>query len=342
MDLELTPEQEALVDVFGSLAERACPVPRVRDHEALGFAPGLWEQLRTAGAPGMGVPETRGGGGATVLDLALVAEALGRRLAPAPFVEHTVAARLLGRVDALTDAITDGTEIATLALRPAAGGRARLVPAGAVATVVVALDGDELVCAHDEPPGVAVPNLASAPLADRALAPPGTKRRVLAAGAEARALLAGALDEWRVLTAALLAGVGAGALDVARAYVCEREQFGVPIGSFQAVQHSLADLAVALDGARLLFSKAAWATDEQRDDAPWLAGAAFLFCTEQARRASERGLHFHGGYGFMEEYDIQLFYRRAKGWALVLDEPRREHLRLADVRYGAVGASGAA
>jgi alkylation response protein AidB-like acyl-CoA dehydrogenase len=65
---------------------------------------------------------------------------------------------------------------------------------------------------------------------------------------------------------------------------------------------------------------------------------AFLFCSEQAQLAATRTLHFHGGYGFMEEYDAQLFYRRAKGWALVLDEPALEYRRLATARYGAVAA----
>ena len=159
---------------------------------------------------------------------------------------------------------------------------------------------------------------------------------MLASGSEARELHAHAVDEWRVLTAAALAGLGLGALAIAVAYVTEREQFGVPIGSFQSLQHGLADVAVALDGAQLLARKAAWAFDAERDDAAQLAAMAFLFSAERAQHASERALHYHGGYGFMEEYDIQLFYRRAKGWANVLDEPGREYARLADLRYGPV------
>ena len=89
-------------------------------------------------------------------------------------------------------------------------------------------------------------------------------------------------------------------------------------------------MSVALDGAQLLARKAAWAHDCGRDDAAELGAMAFLFAAEQAQRTSDRALHFHGGYGFMEEYDIQLFYRRAKGWANVLDEPAREYARLAD------------
>jgi alkylation response protein AidB-like acyl-CoA dehydrogenase len=66
---------------------------------------------------------------------------------------------------------------------------------------------------------------------------------------------------------------------------------------------------------------------------------AFLFGAERAQHSSERALHYHGGYGFVEEYDIQLFYRRAKGWANVLDQPGREYARLADLRYGPVAGA---
>jgi alkylation response protein AidB-like acyl-CoA dehydrogenase len=98
-------------------------------------------------------------------------------------------------------------------------------------------------------------------------------------------------------------------------------------------------VSVALDGAQLLARKAAWAHDAGRADAAELGAMAFLFAAEQAQRVSERALHFHGGYGFMEEYDIQLFYRRAKGWANVLGEPAHEYARLADLRYGPVAAT---
>jgi hypothetical protein len=247
-------------------------------------------------------------------------------------VEHAIAARILARVGALTPEIAEGATIATVALRPAVGGRVRLVPAGAVAGVVVALDGDRLVCSSGEAPGVAVPNLADLPLADRDL----HGATVLATGDDARELHALALHEWRALTAAALVGLAAGALELARTYVLEREQFDVQIGSFQSIQHTLADAKVGIDGAQLLAYKANWAFADQPARAPELATMALLFAAEQARVASERGLHFHGGYGVMVEYDIQLFYRRAKGWALVLADPRAELHHLADLRYGIV------
>jgi alkylation response protein AidB-like acyl-CoA dehydrogenase len=336
VDLELSDEQTALVDLFTSVAERFSTSEAVREHEPLGFAPALWAQVVAAGGPGIAVPEAHGGGGAGLLELALVMEVLGARLAPVPLVEHSVAARLVARASGrLPDGVADGTTIATIALRPAVDGVARLLPAGAIAHLVLALDGDDLLLVATDPPGVAVPNLGSSPLAHRVVAG-GTP---VATGAVAHVLHEEALAEWRALTAAALAGLGRGALALARDYVTERQQFGRPIGSFQSIQHTLADLAVALDGAQLLGRKAAWAFDRARTDASDLATMAFLFAAEQAQRASERALHFHGGYGFMTEYDIQLFYRRAKGWPLVLAPPSREYQRLADRRYGSlVGA----
>jgi alkylation response protein AidB-like acyl-CoA dehydrogenase len=103
VDLELTDEQQSIVEVFGALADRWAPPTGLREHEALGFDPKVWEQLVATGAPGMALAEADGGGGATLLDLALAVEALGSRLTPAPLVEHAVAARLLARVGALPD-----------------------------------------------------------------------------------------------------------------------------------------------------------------------------------------------------------------------------------------------
>jgi alkylation response protein AidB-like acyl-CoA dehydrogenase len=334
VDLELTDEQQSIVEVFGALADRWAPPAGLREHEALGFDAKVWEQLVATGAPGMALAESDGGGGATLLDLALAVEALGARLTPAPLVEHAVTARLLARAGALTPGVVDGSTVATIALRPAANGVARVVPAGAVAGTVVALDGDRLVCLSGDAPGVATPNLGDLPLADRDLTGAGTETIVLATGADAGALHDLAVHEWRALTAAALVGLAASALEVARSYVLERDQFDVPIGSFQSIQHSLADAKVGIDGAQLLSYKANWAFVEQPARAAELATMALLFAAEQARVTSERGLHFHGGYGVMVEYDIQLFYRRAKGWALVLGNPRNELHHLADLRYG--------
>jgi len=338
VDLGLSDEQQALQDAFTSFFANEAGPSVARDAEPLGFDPSLWARLRAIEAPGMGAPAGAGGGGAGLADLAVVAEALGRSIAPVPLLEHVVASRCFPARD-----VVAGEAVATVSLRPAAGdGTWRLVPAGAVADVVIGLDDGELVAVRGEPPGAGPRNHAAAPLADRS-ARLG-ERTAIGTGADFERVL----DEWRVATAGALVGIGAAALEMALGYVMARTQFGVPIGSFQAVQHGLADLPVLIDGARLLVQKAAWAgdregpgvcdvDDDEVTDFPALASMAFVFAADAAAHATDRSLHYHGGYGFSAEYDIQLLYRRARGWALVLDDPSRECLRLADLLFGSAG-----
>ncbi|MEZ5177829.1 MAG: acyl-CoA dehydrogenase family protein [Acidimicrobiales bacterium] len=262
-----------------------------------------------------------------------MAEAAGARLASAPVVEAMVAARLLAR-HADTDAsagvlaeLVAGGDPVVLALHPSVDGRAALVPGAAVATAVIALDGDDLVVVQPAEPPRSPTNLGSAPLADVDLAA-GT-RTVLASGPAARAAHALAVDEWRALTARWLVGLGREAQAIGIQYAKDRRQFGVAVGSFQALQHRFADLQTDLDGADLLSNKAVWAIDVGDPVATSFPSMAFWFCGDTAQRTAAWALHVHGGYGFMEEYDIQLHFRRAKAARLVLGDPRRELQALA-------------
>jgi alkylation response protein AidB-like acyl-CoA dehydrogenase len=282
----------------------------------------------------MGAPADAGGGGASMSDLVVVAEAVGRAAAPVPLVDHLVASRAHPHGD-----LVHGTAVGAVAVRPAdATGTWRLVPAGAVADVVVGLDGDDLVAVRDGPPGKGPRNHASAPLADRS-AREG-ERTVLGDRAAFDVLL----DEWRILTAASLVGIAAAALDLALAYVTERRQFGRPIGAFQAIQHGLADFPALIDGGRLLVHKAAWAADHglhghvdvadnDITDVGALSRMAFVHAAEAAAVTTDRSLHDHGGYGFSREYDIQLYFRRARGWANVIGDPAHQRQELADLLW---------
>jgi alkylation response protein AidB-like acyl-CoA dehydrogenase len=339
-DLGLSSDQQAIADMFTAVLARECPPAVVRGAEPLGFHAPLWEAMRAVGAPGMGVAADAGGGGASLAELVVACEALGRAIAPVPLVEHLVAARM-----APAPELVDGGDIGAVALRPAdSEGRWRLVPAGAVAHSVIGVDGDDLVVVRSEPPGTAPANHACAPLADRSSR--DGERTVIGAAAD----FARALDEWRVLTAATLVGISAASLDLGLRYVRERRQFGVPIGTFQAIKHGLADFPAFIEGARMLVHKAAWvahtsrygqldADDNDVCDPAALAAMAFVFAAEAAATTTDRSLHYHGGYGFAQEYDIQLYFRRARGWANVLGDPSRERLRLADMLWP-VGAGG--
>ncbi len=339
MDLDLTPEQEQVVDALRDFLAAHCTSDVVRASEPGGFDPQLWAGLSKVVGPATGIREELGGGGATLLDLELICEQLGKFLAPVPFIEGAVAARVLADTGdrgeaSLTVLTSDPAAVGTVALRPAVRGSARLVPAGAVATIVVVMDDDDLVLVRGRPEGRAPRNLGCSPVADRAVDGPG--RSVLLTGEAARPAFERAVDEWRVLMSGALVGVGAAALGLGVEYAKNRRQFGVPIGSFQSIARDLADVATAVDGARLLAREAAWARSEDEQAFSQLAAMAFLFATRAARRASNVGLHVHGGYGFTLEYDIQLYYRRAQAWPLALGDPRRGVATLADALFGPV------
>jgi alkylation response protein AidB-like acyl-CoA dehydrogenase len=334
----LDDEQEALRDAFRLFLEKQCPSERVRAAEPLGWDEALWSQIGDLRPVAMGVPAERGGDGAGLVELALVAEELGRRAAPLPLVEAMVAARLLAALDTLDESATavleELLEGAVVSIAVGAGaGRAgpTLVPAGAVAHAVLGLHGERLVMASAEVPPPHVPNLASAPLAWWDLAGGAT----LATGEPAGQLFARAEQEWRVLSAAALVGLGQTALDLAADYAKERFAFGVAIGSFQSVAHPLADVLIGIESARRLTLKAAWFLDHESDQVGPLASIAFVHAAEAAERAGTVGVHTQGGFGFTLESDEQLFYRRAKGWALIGGDRRAELQRVAD---GVIGS----
>jgi alkylation response protein AidB-like acyl-CoA dehydrogenase len=335
MDLSFTPDQDALRDACQRLYDKASHGERVREVEAAsdGFDTALWSAVCDMGLPTMALPEDAGGAGASLTDLAVAVEVHGAHLGSAPLVETAVVARLLARTPgaAAADALAEvvGGAAAALALRPADGGTARLVPGGAVAQVVVILDGERLlvtrtpaVTAHRTLSGMAVADV------DRAGAVE------LLAGPDASAAHAAALEEWIALTAVAQAGLARATFDVGLQYAKDRHQFGVPIGSFQSLQHRFADLHARVDGARLLAYEGIWSLDEGEPTASRLVAQAGWYCGQVAEEAAGFSLHVHGGYGFMLEYDVQLHVRRAKAARLVLGDPREELCRIALAKWG--------
>jgi len=342
LKVSLSEDQRAVEVLFSEFFAKTSEPTVVRRAEPLGFDSELWSKLCALDAPAMGVAVEKGGGGAGLADLVVLGECVGRSIAPVPIIEHTVAVRALPEPSA---ELLAGDEVATIALQSATGGLDwGLIPAGAVARTVVGPCGDATVAVAAEPPGVAPANHACMPVAFRNF------EHDAATTLGDESVWSRALSEWQILTAASLVGIAAKSLDIGVKYVKSREQFGRPIGSFQAVQHGLADLPGVIDGARLLTFKAAWAMDRSDPTAPTttdvddndvddptsLALMAYLFATEVAAQVTDRVLHYHGGYGFAEEYDIGLYYRRARGWPLVLGDPAAQYQRLADRLFGTI------
>jgi len=340
MDLRPSDEQQQLVAAFAALYGNLSTSLQVSAAEPEGYVPGLWQALRETGALDMAAPEARGGWGASLLDLALVAEQHGRAVAPAPLIEAQIAVRLLSTMsgagaDEALGAALSGQRMVTLALHPAHHGRATLVPAGAIADQAIVVVGERLMLVPLGAYATAVENQGCMPLADISIADTAIE---LASGREAIERHAYAVNEWRVLTASALAGIAQRALEIGVDYTKERKAFGVPIGSFQGVAHKLADRATEVDGAILLTRQAAWSAEEDPERFIELASMAFGFAAETARDTTYHALHFHGGYGFMLEYAIQLYFRRARAWAAILEGPRVSYRRVGQVRFAPVGA----
>lgn len=332
MDLSLDEVSEAARDAVRAVCVGQTGVAgpgRAREAEPLGHDPKLWAELCTIGIPGIAVADELGGGGVGLLALIAVAQELGAILAPVPLVEHAVAARLLARVapdHPDLSAVVAGELIATFAPR-ARNGVAEVVPAGAVADVILALDGGQLVAVRSAPTGTALPNQGNFPVADRDLS--DGVRTVLLTGAPAAAAFDVARLEWLTLVASWLGGLSTSALDLAVRWVKERHQFGVPIGSFQGVQHGLADLPGLIDGSFLLTAEAGWAlTTGKRAitgaSGEQLALMALVFAADTARQVTGRAVQYHGGLGVAEEHDAQLYYRRARAYPLLTGAPRRQ------------------
>jgi alkylation response protein AidB-like acyl-CoA dehydrogenase len=309
MDVRLSPEQRALRDsvakVVADLGPRAVgeldDEGRTAKLEAAVQAAG-WRELRT----GDGAAPLASG-----VETALVAEELSRALADVAFVGPTLAAELRRRAGA-PDALEPETVALTADLGALGGQRSSLAvdAAGADAALLLvnaahghALGRMPLGAAH--PPTDLTRQLA--PLRPGVVTPVPDQQRPLE-GADLTAVTALGL----ALTSAELVGTMRGAVDLATGYAKDRRQYGSPIGSFQAVQHLLADAHVAMEGSRSVALHAAWAVDALPPAEALAAGAlAKAYCSRAARTVCETAIQVHGGIGNTWECLAHVHLRRA-------------------------------
>lgn len=325
MNFELPEDQEMLRDMFARFLDANSSMARVRAAEPSGFDAALWKGLAEQGALSIRVPEEAGGLDLGLIDAAVLMEEAGRTLASGPLAEALVAARLLAQLggeSGLLESVLAGESVLTLALHDLAAQPRQWIAGGLVADHVIARRGDDVVLVTvPEAARIAEETLASTPIAEIDLG--ALPQTVLASGAEAAAIFAAGVEEWKLLISAALAGLGREALKLAAAYASERKQFDQYIGQFQAISHPLADLACEVDGGKFLVWKA---IRDIADGAPHAAAAvsiAIWWNTQAAARTVAQALHTFGGYGLTTEYDIFLFNLRAKAWPLVLGDPQR-------------------
>ncbi|MDP7705289.1 acyl-CoA dehydrogenase family protein [Mycobacterium sp. TY815] len=320
IDYSLTEDHKALQSAYRQLLDTHCPIETVWAAQETGFDKSLWERLCAMGASSMAVGEHAGGDGATLVDLALVAEELGRALAPVPWIDHVCAARLAERLGAVTSDAVDGNRILGLDIAPEPATGRRVVPSAAVADGVIVRAGDDILLLSFATRPERVPNLGQLPMA---WVDPDTadSRTVLGTGPQAVAAYRLAVDEWRVLTAAALTGLVEQTMTIAAEFAKTRYTLGVPISTLQAISHPLANMAIAVQGGRNLARRAAWFLDNEPDERPELPGCAFVFMAEEAPKAATMAVHIQGGLGVSVEAAATAYLVRARGWALAGGDP---------------------
>jgi alkylation response protein AidB-like acyl-CoA dehydrogenase len=313
----------------------------------------LWKGLAEMGFLGVAIPEAYGGTGAGHLELCVIAEEMGRALAPVPFsstVYLAAEALLLAGSEAQKrkwlPLIAKGEAIGTLALfegrgNPSPGaiklgadngllkGTKKPVPDGAIAhfAIVAARTGSSgretdislfLVDLNSE--GVAVNALTNLdPSRGQAeIAFTNCKAEPLGRAGEGWSIITQVLDRAAVLVAFEQLGGADRALEMGRDYALDRVAFGRPIGSFQAVKHMLADMYVSATLARSNCYYGAWALSTNASELPEAAATARISATQAFQHCAKNNIQVHGGMGFTWEFDCHMYYRRANATALGL------------------------
>jgi len=375
MDLDFSEEQQLLRETVRRLCAEYAPISAVRamEDDATGYPAELWKQLGEVGVNGLLIPEEFGGSAQSMLDAAIVYEELGRALAPSPhFVSAVVSASALlaagsdEQTKAWLPKIALGEAILTPAWLEPDGGfgpkgvqleakaeGSGFVLRGVKRHVAFASAATRLVVLARTGAGIRDVDLF---LVDpRAQGVTLTQQRSLAADAQYKVEFANvrvaasdrigaAGSGWNtwdavmhdaiILLAAWAMGGAERALEITVQYAKDRKQFDKPLGAFQSISHYLADAATAVDGGKTLVYEAAWARATGRKIAR-LAPMAKLFACQTYRDVTAMCQQVWGGVGFTIEYDIQLYFRRAKQLQITWwDTPYLEELVAADVLDG--------
>ena len=286
----------------------------------------IWKEMCELGWPGIAIAEEHGGQGLGLVELVILLEQSGYALAPSPLISNAYAGAVItcsgsdDQKQRWLPGIASGEErgAAEFASEPGP-----LVGAAAGSAVLVLADGDgaKLVATADA-------RLERVKLID-------STRAYFVAHADGGDPLPGnpaaAVDSGMVALAAELVGVAQRALDIANDYAKEREQFGRPIGAYQAVSHRLADMLWAVEEARSLTYYAAWCAEAEPESLPLAASMAKARASDAACEVTHNAIQTLGGIGFTWEHDLHFFLKRARVSAQLMGSPGQHRERVAEL-----------
>jgi alkylation response protein AidB-like acyl-CoA dehydrogenase len=359
---DLNDEQQAIRSTAREFLAARYKSERIRElaESEQGFEQSDWEEMAELGWPGLALPEEWGGQGLGIVELAVLFEEMGYALAPSPLLSTTVAGLAL--------AANGSDEQRERWLRPLATGEARgtlaLFDAGAPASIGnfemeakaegdgVVLDGEKvlvmdagsadffLVATGDgrrhlverDAEGVSVSPEESIDLTRRLYSIRFDGVRV-----ESEATLGGGQEDylpvlWRacVALAAESTGIAQRTMEMAVEYAKDRQQFGRPIGAYQAVSHRCAQMLLETENSRSAVYGAAWAADAEPESLPLAASMAKAYASDAGWRVPDASIQVHGGIGFTWEHDLHFFLKRGRANAALFGDAKWHRERVAD------------
>ena len=348
MDFAFSQDQLLLKNAARAFLDERCSPAAVRAlwDDGRGESEVMWKDMAQLGWLGLGVPEAYGGSGLGMVETAILLEEMGRVACPGPYLPTMLAARAISEAGSAeqrrrwlpavaagdakgsvafldTELDWDAPAVTTRAERTGRGwtltGIKHFVPWAHVADVVVVPARTTEGLAHF----LLDSQAAAVGLTPVAGIDPGTRwcsLRLDGVSLPATALLdapgAPVLEELlrrgAVGAAAEMLGAGRRCLDLAVGYAKVREQLGQPIGAFQAIRHTCAEMLMEVENAHAAVYYAAWALDAGAEDAAVAASVTKAYVSEATRKVCGAAIQVHGGIGFTWEYDLHLYFKRAK------------------------------
>jgi alkylation response protein AidB-like acyl-CoA dehydrogenase len=376
MDFDLSKPQKLLKESARAFLARECPPARVRQLMATETAHDdkLWQEIADQGWTGLTVPEAHGGLGLSLVELAVVAEEMGRACLPGAFLSTITAATLIERAGSESqrtrylEPIAAGEFKASVAVLEesanwepgsielkarrhgdllALTGKKFFVPDADTADLIICVahngDGLALLPVQRGTEGVEIKPMPAMDATRKVYEVAFENVSIaaadlLGADGDARGALDNALEVATVALCAEMVGGMQWILDTSVEYAKTRQQFGRVIGSFQAVQHQCSDMLLLTESARSAAYYAAWALTENDPMAHLSVSMAKAYCSDAFREVANRGVQIHGGIGFTWEHDLQLYYKRSKSSETMFGDATLHRERIARLVVDAADA----